>query len=64
MGKSSAVIEDPGDGDEVAAVIQEEIRRLPELHRAAVILCDLQGRTQQEAALLQSCPVGTIKSRQ
>ena len=64
MGKPSAVVEEPGEVDELAAVIQEEICRLPELHRAAVILCDMQGRTHQEAAHLLRCPVGTIKSRQ
>ena len=64
MGKPSAVIEEPGEVDELAAAIQEEIRRLPELHRSAVILCDMQGRTHQEVAHLLDCPVGTIKSRQ
>ncbi|MDR3635640.1 MAG: RNA polymerase sigma factor [Isosphaeraceae bacterium] len=64
LGKPAAVIEERGDVDEVAAVLQEEICRLPELHRSAVVLCDLQGRTHQEAALLLHCPVGTIKSRQ
>ena len=62
MGEPSAVVEEPVEVDELAAVIQEEIGRLPELHRSAVILCDMQGRTHQEAALLLSCPVGTIKS--
>ena len=64
MGKPSAVIAGPGEVDEVAAVVQEEICRLPALHRSAVILCDMQGLTHQEAALLLSCPAGTIKSRQ
>ncbi|MGP0069439.1 MAG: RNA polymerase sigma factor [Isosphaeraceae bacterium] len=64
MGNPSAVVEEPGEVDELAAVIQEEIGRLPELHRSAVILCDMQGRTHQEAAHLLRCPVGTIKSRQ
>ena len=64
MGKPSAVIAEPGEVDELAAAIQEEICRLPVLYRSAVILCDMQGRTHQEAALLLGCPVGTIKSRQ
>jgi RNA polymerase sigma factor (sigma-70 family) len=64
IGKSVAVIEKPDDVDELTAVIQEEIHRLPEAHRSEVILCDLQGQTHQEAALVLGCPVGTVKSRQ
>jgi RNA polymerase sigma factor (sigma-70 family) len=64
IGTSVAVIEEPDAAAELTAVIQEEIHRLPEAHRSAVILCDLQGQTHQEAALLLGCPVGTVKSRQ
>jgi RNA polymerase sigma factor (sigma-70 family) len=64
MSEPSAVLEEPGAVDELAAAVQEEIGRLPEVHRSAVVLCDMEGRTHQEAALLLRCPVGTIKSRQ
>jgi len=64
LGAPLAAVEEPGDVDELAAVLQEEIRRLPEHHRLAVVLCDLQGRSHQEVAGLLSCPVGTVKSRQ
>ncbi len=53
----------PGDPDRDAAV-HEEVDRLPEKYRAPVVLCDLEGRTQQEAARSLGWPIGTVKSRQ
>jgi RNA polymerase sigma factor (sigma-70 family) len=47
----------------VAAVVHEEIDRLPERYRIPVLLCDLEGRTYEEAARHLGCPVGTVKSR-
>jgi RNA polymerase sigma factor (sigma-70 family) len=61
---TSPAIEVPGDIDEQATILHEEIGRLPVLHRSALILCDLQGKTHDEAARLLDCPVGTVKSRQ
>ena len=53
-----------GAGDEdLAAVVHQEIDRLPERYRVPVILCDLEGYTQEEAARHLGCPVGTLKSR-
>ena len=51
------------DGDDLAAVVQEEVDRLPERYRVPVVLCDLEGRTHEEAARHLGCPVGTVKSR-
>ncbi len=42
-------IDDPGRREEVKAVL-EEVARLPETYRAAVVLCELEGLTQDEAA--------------
>jgi RNA polymerase sigma factor (sigma-70 family) len=57
----------PGLADDPAAelrgTLHEEIERLPERYRAAVVLCDLEGRTQEQAARQLACPVGTVKSR-
>ena len=50
-------------GDELGWALQEEIGRMPERYRAAVVLCYLEGRTYDEAARLLGCPVGTVKSR-
>jgi RNA polymerase sigma factor (sigma-70 family) len=48
---------------ELLAVIDEEITRLPEKHRAVVVLCDLEGWTYEAAARHLDCPLGTLKSR-
>ncbi len=49
--------------DERLAILDEEIGRLPERHRAAVVLCDLEGLPHEEAARRLGCPVGTVESR-
>jgi RNA polymerase sigma factor (sigma-70 family) len=51
------------DSDRDAA-IHDELNRLPEKYQAPVVLCDLEGRTQQEAARFLGWPIGTVKSRQ
>ncbi len=48
---------------EVQHVLHEELNALPERHRAALVLCYLQGRTQDEAASLLRLPKGTLRSR-
>ena len=49
---------------ELAALVHEEVGRLPEPQRAAVVLCDLEGCSHEEAAARLGWPVGTLKSRQ
>jgi RNA polymerase sigma factor (sigma-70 family) len=51
------------DREDLHEALHEEIERLPERYRLAVILCDLEGRTQEQAARHLGCPVGTVKSR-
>jgi RNA polymerase sigma factor (sigma-70 family) len=48
---------------DLAAVLDEEVRRLPERCRAPFVLCYLEGRTNEEAARLLGCPKGTVLSR-
>jgi RNA polymerase sigma factor (sigma-70 family) len=48
---------------ELAAILHEEVERLPERYRAPVVLCDLEGRSQEDAARHLGCPAGTVKSR-
>ena len=49
--------------DDVGQTVQEEIARLPDRYRTVVVLCELEGRTYEEAAELLGRPIGTIKSR-
>jgi RNA polymerase sigma factor (sigma-70 family) len=48
---------------ELAAVLADEVSRLPERYRSAVVLCYLQGSTTEEAARVLGCPRGTVLSR-
>jgi len=45
----------------------ERVRRavvsLPPMYREAVVLCDLENATYEEAAVVLDCPVGTVRSR-
>jgi DNA-directed RNA polymerase specialized sigma24 family protein len=43
--------------------LYKEIDQLPDRYRIPVVLCDLEGRTYEEAARHVGCPVGTLKSR-
>lgn len=49
--------------DERERVIHEEIERLSERARAVVVLCDLGGQSQEQAARQLGWPLGTVKSR-
>jgi RNA polymerase sigma factor (sigma-70 family) len=51
------------DRYELGPVLDEELARLPEKYRAPVVLCYLEGRTNEEAARHLRCPVGTVKTR-
>jgi RNA polymerase sigma factor (sigma-70 family) len=51
------------EGRELRGVIDEELARLPEVLRAPVVLCYLDGLTHEEAAGRLGWPVGTVRSR-
>ncbi len=51
------------EDDDLEKIIHEEIDRLPGRFRVAVVLCDLEGRTHEQAARHLGCAVGTVKSR-
>jgi RNA polymerase sigma factor (sigma-70 family) len=52
---------EPKDGLE--CLIHQEIERLPVRYQTAIVLCDLEGCTHEQAARHLGCAVGTIKSR-
>ena len=59
----TVAIPHPSHRDELALVLHEEVDRLPDRLRLAILLCDLEGRTCEEAARILACPVGTVASR-
>ena len=50
--------------DDLGSVLHQEIEKLPERYRAPLVLCDLEGRSLQQAARHLGWPLGTVKSRQ
>ena len=48
---------------ELAAIVDEEVTRLPSTLRAPVVLCYLEGMSHDEAARRLRWPVGTVRSR-
>ncbi len=55
----------PGDArdDSFVPLLREEISRLPDHYRLPVVLCYLEGKTNEQAAAELRCPVGTVKGR-
>jgi len=53
----------PPEGGELREVIDDELSRLPADYRAAVVACDLEGRTRKEAASQLGWNEGTVASR-
>jgi RNA polymerase sigma factor (sigma-70 family) len=52
-----------GPDSDTRAALDEEVSRLPDKYRAAVVLCYLEGKTNTEAAQELGCPRGTVDSR-
>jgi RNA polymerase sigma factor (sigma-70 family) len=63
---ASAVADDPLEqisGRELLAVLDEELQKLPERFQEPLVLCFLEGQTQDEAARQLGWPRGTLKDR-
>ena len=48
---------------DITAVLDQELSRLPDQFRVAIVLCDLEGETRKEAARRLGLPEGTLAGR-
>jgi RNA polymerase sigma factor (sigma-70 family) len=53
----------PEDTEDLRRALDEELDRLPDKYRLPIILCELEGRTLEEAARLLGWPKGTVAGR-
>jgi RNA polymerase sigma factor (sigma-70 family) len=51
------------DATELCEVLDQELAGLPEKYRVAILLCDLEGKLQRQAAQELGCAEGTLASR-
>ena len=43
--------------------VTEAIGSLPDDFKTVIILCDIEGLTYEEIAVVLDCPIGTVRSR-
>jgi RNA polymerase sigma-70 factor (ECF subfamily) len=53
----------PDDWSEVRPLLDQELSRLRDVYREAIVLCDLEGKTRKEAANKLGIPDGTLSGR-
>ena len=54
---------DSAGWDDLPEIIHEELSRLPNRYRVPIVLCDLEGLTEGQAAVSLGWPIGTVRSR-
>jgi len=65
-GREPAVVIDPADAvarGQAIETLRAALASLPVVYREAVVLCDLQELSYQQAAEAAGCAIGTIRSR-
>ena len=57
-------VEPPQVEDQAAwlPILDEELNRLPPRYRAALVACELEGKSRREAALQLGLPEGTLST--
>ena len=63
MDDSRAIFAPDESRDDLADLLDEEIDRLPRRYRDALLLCELEGASRQDAARQLGLPEGTLSSR-
>jgi len=48
---------------QITELLRNAILTLPDHYREPLTLCDLEGKSYEEAAAIMDCPVGTVRSR-
>src|SRR4051812_36062935 len=61
--RSAVILGDPAECDELEELLHEEIDRLPQAYRAAVVLCYLEGMSQEAAARQLRITADAVRGR-
>jgi RNA polymerase sigma-70 factor (ECF subfamily) len=62
MDLRSVESEPPADGDDWLPLLDEELNRLPQRYREALLACELEGKSRREAAQQLGIPEGTLST--
>ena len=62
MDNVKAESEPTGDWDDLIPILDEELSRLPDRYRAALVACELEGQSRHEAAQRLGVPEGTLST--